>query len=113
MLLHLVIGFSYGKIIIPNVLDIFGMCFNRLRGRWSWMRSMAEWAMSGRGRALAADVWRALALGTASVLGTARALHACDAVLQAGARRGGGAALAANLFSSLLIGVIGEQVINS
>ncbi|XP_026738960.1 uncharacterized protein LOC113501863 isoform X3 [Trichoplusia ni] len=77
--------------------------------KWSWMRSMAEWAMSGRGRALAADVWRALALGTASVLGTARALHACDAVLQAGARRGGGAALAANLFSSLLIGVIGEQ----
>ncbi|KAJ8722352.1 hypothetical protein PYW08_004754 [Mythimna loreyi] len=75
--------------------------------KWSWMRSMAEWAMSGRGRALAADVWRALALGTASVLGTARALHACDAVLQAGARRGGGAALAANLFSSLLIGVIG------
>ncbi|XP_035440072.1 uncharacterized protein LOC118269195 isoform X4 [Spodoptera frugiperda] len=74
--------------------------------KWSWMRSMAEWAMSGRGRALAADVWRALALGTASVLGTARALHACDAVLQAGARRGGGAALAANLFSSLLIGVI-------
>ncbi|CAB3227372.1 unnamed protein product [Arctia plantaginis] len=75
--------------------------------KWSWMRSMCEWAMSGRGRALAADVWRALALGTASVLGTARALHACDAVLQAGARRGGGAALAANLFSSLLIGVIG------
>ncbi|XP_021196688.1 uncharacterized protein LOC110380880 isoform X3 [Helicoverpa armigera] len=75
--------------------------------KWSWMRSLAEWAMSGRGRALAADVWRALALGTASVLGTARALHACDAVLQAGARRGGGAALAANLFSSLLIGVIG------
>ncbi|KAJ8731074.1 hypothetical protein PYW07_004238 [Mythimna separata] len=75
--------------------------------KWSWMRSMAEWALSGRGRALLADVWRALALGTASVLGTARALHACDAVLQAGARRGGGAALAANLFSSLLIGVIG------
>ncbi|KAJ0176367.1 hypothetical protein K1T71_007546 [Dendrolimus kikuchii] len=75
--------------------------------KWSWMRSMAEWAMSGRGRALAADVWRGLALGAASVLGTARALHACDAVLQAGARRGGGAALAANLFSSLLIGIIG------
>ncbi|XP_075977955.1 uncharacterized protein LOC142977755 isoform X2 [Anticarsia gemmatalis] len=75
--------------------------------KWSWMRSMCEWAVSGRGRALAADAWRALALGTASVLGTARALHACDAVLQAGARRGGGAALAANLFSSLLIGVIG------
>lgn len=73
---------------------------------------MAEWAMSGRGRALAADMWRALALGTASVLGTARALHACDAVLQAGARRGGGAALAANLFSSLLIGVIGRWILN-
>ena len=75
------------------------------------MRSMLEWAMSGRGRALAADMWRALALGTASVLGTARALHACDAVLQAGARRGGGAALVANLFSSLLIGVIGEYIV--
>ncbi|CAG9787007.1 unnamed protein product [Diatraea saccharalis] len=75
-------------------------------GRWSWMRSLAEWARSGRGRALAADVWRGAALGAASVLGTARALHACDAVLQAGARRGGGAALAANLFSSLLIGII-------
>lgn len=69
---------------------------------------MAEWAWSGRGRALAADLWRGVALGAASVLGTARALHACDAVLQAGARRGGGAALAANLFSSLLIGIIGE-----
>ncbi|XP_028162564.1 uncharacterized protein LOC114354392 [Ostrinia furnacalis] len=75
--------------------------------KWSWMRSMAEWAWSGRGRALAADLWRGAALGAASVLGTARALHACDAVLQAGARRGGGAALAANLFSSLLIGIIG------
>ncbi|KAL0838483.1 hypothetical protein ABMA28_016610 [Loxostege sticticalis] len=75
--------------------------------KWSWMRSMAEWAWSGRGRALAADLWRGVALGAASVLGTARALHACDAVLQAGARRGGGAALAANLFSSLLIGIIG------
>jgi hypothetical protein len=75
------------------------------------MRSMGEWAWSGQGRALAADVWRGAALGAASVLGTARALHACDAVLQAGARRGGGAALAANLFSSLLIGVIGERLI--
>ncbi|RVE52871.1 hypothetical protein evm_002528 [Chilo suppressalis] len=75
--------------------------------KWSWMRSVAEWARSGRGRALAADLWRGGALGAASVLGTARALHACDAVLQAGARRGGGAALAANLLSSLLIGIIG------
>ncbi|XP_059050168.1 probable E3 ubiquitin-protein ligase MARCHF10 [Achroia grisella] len=75
--------------------------------KWSWVRSVAEWAVSGRGAALAADVWRGAALGAASVLGTARALHACDAVLQAGARRGGSAALAANLFSSLLIGVIG------
>lgn len=71
--------------------------------------SVCAWAMSGRGRALAADAWRGLALGAASVLGTARALHACDVVLQAGARRGGGAALAANLFSSLLIGIIGER----
>ncbi|XP_021201978.1 uncharacterized protein LOC101741100 [Bombyx mori] len=75
--------------------------------KWSWIRSMAEWAVSGQGRALAADAWRGLVLGAASVLGTARALHACDAVLQAGATRGGGAALAANLFSSILIGVIG------
>ncbi|CAK1551399.1 unnamed protein product [Leptosia nina] len=75
--------------------------------KWSWARSVVEWARSGRGRALAADAWRGVALGAASVLGTARALHACDAALQAGARRGGGAALAANLFSSLLIGVIG------
>ncbi|XP_047504222.1 E3 ubiquitin-protein ligase MARCHF2-like isoform X1 [Pieris napi] len=74
--------------------------------KWSWARSVWEWGVSGRGRALAADVWRGAALGAASVLGTARALHACDAALQAGARRGGGAALAANLFSSLLIGVI-------
>lgn len=92
-----------------SLIKTFGSLLQVHRSRWSWMRSMAEWAMSGRGRALAADVWRALALGTASVLGTARALHACDAVLQAGARRGGGAALAANLFSSLLIGVIGES----
>lgn len=76
--------------------------------RWSWVRSLCQWAVSGRGRALAADAWRGAALGACSVLGTARALHACDAVLQAGARRGGGAALAANLFSSLLIGIIGE-----
>ncbi|XP_050670139.1 uncharacterized protein LOC126968947 isoform X2 [Leptidea sinapis] len=75
--------------------------------KWSWARSVVEWARSGRGRALAADAWRGLALGAASVLGTARALHACDAALQAGARRGGAAALAANLFSSLLIGIIG------
>ncbi|XP_045773389.1 uncharacterized protein LOC123872850 isoform X1 [Maniola jurtina] len=75
--------------------------------KWSWARSLLEWARSGRGRALAADAWRGAALGAASVLGTARALHACDAVLQAGARRGGGVALAANLFSSLLIGIIG------
>ncbi|XP_072949701.1 uncharacterized protein [Epargyreus clarus] len=75
--------------------------------KWSWARSVVEWARSGRGRALAADAWRGAALGAASVLGTARALHACDAALQAGARRGGAAALAANLFSSLLIGVIG------
>ncbi|XP_045498118.1 E3 ubiquitin-protein ligase MARCHF3-like isoform X1 [Colias croceus] len=75
--------------------------------KWSWARSVVEWARSGRGRALAADAWRGAALGAASVLGTARALHACDAALQVGARRGGGAALAANLFSSLLIGVIG------
>ncbi|XP_026314068.1 uncharacterized protein LOC113225831 isoform X2 [Hyposmocoma kahamanoa] len=75
--------------------------------KWSWLMSVCAWAMSGRGRALAADAWRGLALGAASVLGTARALHACDVVLQAGARRGGGAALAANLFSSLLIGIIG------
>ncbi|XP_047533263.1 uncharacterized protein LOC125068230 [Vanessa atalanta] len=75
--------------------------------KWSWARSLVEWARSGRGRALAADAWRGAALGAASVLGTARALHACDAALQAGARRGGGAALAANLFSSLLIGIIG------
>ncbi|XP_052741336.1 uncharacterized protein LOC112053887 isoform X2 [Bicyclus anynana] len=74
--------------------------------RWSWARSLLEWARSGRGRALAADAWRGAALGAASVLGTARALHACDAALQAGARRGGGAALAANLFSSLLIGAL-------
>ncbi|XP_034831849.1 uncharacterized protein [Maniola hyperantus] len=75
--------------------------------KWSWARSLLEWARSGRGRALAADAWRGAALGAASVLGTARALHACDAALQAGARRGGGVALAANLFSSLLIGIIG------
>ncbi|CAH2095804.1 unnamed protein product [Euphydryas editha] len=75
--------------------------------KWSWARSLAEWARSTRGRALAADAWRGCALGAASVLGTARALHACDAALQEGARRGGGAALAANLFSSLLIGIIG------
>lgn len=78
-------------------------------GRWSWARSVMEWARSGRGAALAADAWRGAALGAASVLGTARALHACDAALQAGARRGGAAALAANLFSSLLIGIIGEM----
>ncbi|KAI5637282.1 RING-variant domain-containing protein [Phthorimaea operculella] len=75
--------------------------------KWSWIMSLCAWALSGRGRALAADAWRGAALGACSVLGTARALHACDVVLQAGARRGGGAALAANLFSSLLIGVIG------
>ncbi|XP_061383882.1 uncharacterized protein LOC116770001 isoform X1 [Danaus plexippus] len=75
--------------------------------KWSWARSVMEWARSGRGAALAADAWRGAALGAASVLGTARALHACDAALQAGARRGGAAALAANLFSSLLIGIIG------
>ncbi|KAG6456473.1 E3 ubiquitin-protein ligase MARCHF2 isoform X2 [Manduca sexta] len=75
--------------------------------KWSWVRSMAQWAWSVHGRALAADAWRGAALCGASVLGTARALHACDLVLQAGARRGGGAALAANLFSSLLIGIIG------
>ncbi|KAJ2938021.1 hypothetical protein O0L34_g14472 [Tuta absoluta] len=75
--------------------------------KWSWIMSLCAWALSGRGRALVADAWRGAALGACSVLGTARALHACDVVLQAGARRGGGAALAANLFSSLLIGVIG------
>ncbi|CAG9561573.1 unnamed protein product [Danaus chrysippus] len=75
--------------------------------KWSWARSVMEWARSGRGAALAADAWRGAALGAASVLGTARALHACDAALQAGARRGGASALAANLFSSLLIGIIG------
>ncbi|XP_052753362.1 E3 ubiquitin-protein ligase MARCHF2-like [Galleria mellonella] len=75
--------------------------------KWSWVRSVAEWAVSGRGRALAADAARGAALGAASVLGTARALHACEFVLQAGARRGGSAALAANIFSSLLIGIIG------
>ncbi|XP_063536757.1 E3 ubiquitin-protein ligase MARCHF1-like isoform X1 [Cydia strobilella] len=75
--------------------------------KWSWMRSLIEWARSGRGRALAADAWRGIALGAASVLGTARALHAADRALQAGARAGGPAALAANLFSSLLIGIIG------
>ncbi|XP_060803518.1 E3 ubiquitin-protein ligase MARCHF1-like [Amyelois transitella] len=75
--------------------------------KWSWLRSLAEWARSGRGRALAADAWRGAALGAASVLGTARALHACDRALQLAAQRGGAAVLAANLFSSLLIGIIG------
>ncbi|XP_063363877.1 E3 ubiquitin-protein ligase MARCHF2 isoform X3 [Cydia amplana] len=75
--------------------------------KWSWMRSLIEWFGSGRGRALGADLWRGAALGAASVLGTARALHAADRALQAGARAGGPAALAANLFSSLLIGIIG------
>ncbi|XP_053609818.1 uncharacterized protein LOC128674869 [Plodia interpunctella] len=75
--------------------------------KWSWLRSLCEWARSGRGRALAADAWRGVALGAASVLGTARALHACDRVLQLAARRGGAPVLAANLFSSLLIGIIG------
>lgn len=56
---------------------------------------------------MAADAWRGAALGAASVLGTARALQACDRVLQAGARRGGPAALVANLASSLVIGVVG------
>ncbi|OWR52162.1 putative membrane-associated ring finger [Danaus plexippus plexippus] len=40
-------------------------------GRWSWARSVMEWARSGRGAALAADAWRGAALGAASVLGTA------------------------------------------
>nr|XP_026483224.1 uncharacterized protein LOC113391471 [Vanessa tameamea] len=43
--------------------------------KWSWARSLVEWARSGRGRALAADAWRGAALGAASVLGTARALR--------------------------------------
>ncbi|KAM3957776.1 uncharacterized protein ACR2FA_008212 [Aphomia sociella] len=75
--------------------------------KWSWARSVAQWVVRGGGRALAADLCRGAALCACSVLGSARALHACDAALQAGARRGGAAALAANLFSSLLIGVIG------
>ncbi|CAG9136846.1 unnamed protein product [Plutella xylostella] len=75
--------------------------------KWSWLRSLVEWARSGRGRALAADAWRGAALGAGSLLGTARALAAADRLLQAGARAGGGSALAANLVSSLLIGVIG------
>ncbi|XP_037971128.1 uncharacterized protein LOC105393319 isoform X3 [Plutella xylostella] len=78
--------------------------------KWSWLRSLVEWARSGRGRALAADAWRGAALGAGSLLGTARALAAADRLLQAGARAGGGSALAANLVSSLLIGVIGEEL---
>ncbi|KAL4706075.1 hypothetical protein ACJJTC_001673 [Scirpophaga incertulas] len=72
-----------------------------------WAAAAAGWAASGRGRALWADAARGAALGAAGVAATARALAAADRVLQAGARRGGSAALAANLLSSVIIGVIG------
>ncbi|GBP83455.1 E3 ubiquitin-protein ligase MARCH3 [Eumeta japonica] len=81
--------------------------------KWSWARSALEWAVSGRGRALVADVLRGAALAAASTLGTARALHLCDRALYAASRRGGGAALAANVFSSLLIGIIEFVYLNN
>ncbi|XP_041979193.1 uncharacterized protein LOC121733106 isoform X2 [Aricia agestis] len=77
------------------------------RHKWSLWRSLWEWGVSGRGRALAADVARGALLGAASVLGTARMLRAADALLHAAAAKGSAAALAANVFSSVLIGIIG------
>lgn len=75
--------------------------------KWPWLRSLLEWARSGHGGALVADVCRGVALGAASVVVTSRALSACDRVLQAGAKVGGGASIAANVMSSLVIGIIG------
>ncbi|XP_068633571.1 uncharacterized protein [Battus philenor] len=75
--------------------------------KWSWWRAALAWARAGGARALAADASRGAALAAGALLGTARALRACDAALQAGARRGGLVALAANVFSSLLIGLVG------
>ncbi|XP_013170087.1 PREDICTED: uncharacterized protein LOC106119591 [Papilio xuthus] len=74
--------------------------------KWSWWRAALAWARGGGARALLADASRGAALAAGALLGTARALRACDAALQAGARRGGLPALAANVFSSLLIGLV-------
>ncbi|CAG5045561.1 unnamed protein product [Parnassius apollo] len=75
--------------------------------KWSWWWCVVAWARAGAARALLADMSRGAALGCVALLGTSRALRMCDLALQAGAARGGLAALAANVFSSLLIGLIG------